>query len=135
MTGTNPIAAGYAGASVTRSITLAMAIAGGLAGLAGTTQVLGLPPFRATPGFVGDIGFDAISIALLGRAHPAGILASAILFGALRAGGQEMQATTDVPIDMILVVQAFVVIFIAAPALIRRLYRLDRTRTEAEAVA
>lgn len=135
MTGVNATAAGYGGASVTRSITLAMAIAGGLAGLAGTTQVLGLAPFRATPGFVGDIGFDAISIALLGRAHPAGILASALLFGALRAGGQEMQATTDVPIDMILVVQAFVVIFIAAPALIRRLYRLDRTHSEAEVVA
>lgn len=135
MTGANATAAGYGGASVTRSITLAMAIAGGLAGLAGTTQILGLPPFRATPGFVGDIGFDAISIALLGRAHPVGILASALLFGALRAGGQEMQATTDVPIDMILVVQAFVVIFIAAPALIRRLYRLDRATTGPEVAA
>ena len=134
VTGQNATAAGYGGASVTRSITLALAISGGLAGLAGTTQVIGLPPFRATPGFVGDIGFDAISIALLGRAHPAGILASAILFGALRAGGQEMQVVTDVPIDMILVVQAFVVIFIAAPALIRSLYRLDRGET-AEAAA
>lgn len=123
--GSNPAGAKYAGMKVTRLYVMVMAISGGLAGLAAVAQVAGLFPYRATPGFVGVIGFDAISIALLGRSHPVGILAAGLLFGALRAGGQEMQAATDVPIDMILVVQAFVVIFIAAPALIKAIWRVD----------
>jgi simple sugar transport system permease protein len=121
--GYNPDAARYAGMNTTWLYVAVMAVAGAMAGLAGTNQVAGVL-YRATPGFAGLIGFDAISLALLGRSHPAGIVMAGILFGALRAGGQQMQVATDVPIDLILVVQALVVVFIAAPALIRAIYRV-----------
>jgi len=66
-------------------------------------------------------------VSLLGRNHPAGIVAAGLLFGALKAGAQEMQAATNVPIDMIQVVQALIIIFIAAPALIRAVFRIKLT--------
>ncbi|MDX1689597.1 MAG: ABC transporter permease [Acidimicrobiia bacterium] len=121
--GFNPDGARYAGMNVTRSYVLVMAIAGAMAGLGGTTIVNGVL-YQGTPGFSAGLGFEAISLALLGRSHPVGVVAAGLLFGALRAGGQEMQAGTDVPIDLILVVQALVVVFIAAPALIRAIYRV-----------
>ncbi len=100
-----------------------MAVAGALAGLAGVSQINGVL-YRATPGFSAGIGFEAISLALLGRSHPAGVVLAGFLFGALRAGGREVQVATAVPIDLILVIQALVVVFIAAPALIRAIYRV-----------
>jgi len=121
--GFNPDAAHYAGMRVTWLYVSVMALAGGLAGLAGMTQINGLL-YRASPGFAAGIGFDAISLALLGRSHPAGVVAAGFLFGALRAGGLEMQVATDVPIDLIGVIQALVVVFIAAPALIRAIFRV-----------
>ena len=121
--GFNPDAAGYAGMRVGWLYTSVMALSGALAGLAGMSQINGLL-FRATPGFAAGIGFDAISLALLGRSHPAGVVAAGILFGALRAGGLEMQVATDVPLDLISVIQALVVVFIAAPALIRAIFRV-----------
>jgi ABC-type uncharacterized transport system permease subunit len=125
--GYNPDAARYAGVNVTRSYVLVMAVAGAMAGLGGTSIVNGVL-YRGTPGFSAGLGFEAISLALLGRSHPLGVVAAGLLFGALRAGGQEMQAGTDVPIDLILVVQALVVVFIAAPALIRAIYRVKTGR-------
>jgi ABC-type uncharacterized transport system permease subunit len=122
--GFNPDAAHYAGMKVTWLFVGAMAISGALAGIAGTNQVAGVLGGGTAPGFTGGIGFDAISVALLGRSHPAGVVMAGLLFGALRAGGQQMQVATDVPIDLILVVQALVVVFIAAPALIRAIYRV-----------
>ena len=127
--GQNPHGAHYAGMSVTWIYVSVMAVSGALGGLAGSNEILGVLN-RATPGFAGTIGFDAIALALLGRSHPAGIVAAGLLFGALRAGGQEMQVVTDVPIDLILVLQALIVVFIAAPALIRAIYRV---RTEGKA--
>ncbi len=121
--GANPDAARYAGMKVGTLYISVMAVAGAMAGLAGTMQINGVL-FRATPGFSAGIGFEAISLALLGRSNPAGVVAAGLLFGALRAGGQEMQAATDIPIDLILVIQALVVVFIAAPALIRAIYRV-----------
>ncbi len=121
--GFNPDAAHYAGMKVTWLYVSVMALAGGLAGIAGMTQINGLL-YRASPGFAAGIGFDAISLALLGRSHPAGVVAAGFLFGALRAGGLEMQVVTDVPIDLIGVIQALVVVFIAAPALIRAIFRV-----------
>jgi len=121
--GYNPDAAHYAGMRVTWLYVSVMALAGGLAGIAGMTQINGLL-YRASPGFAAGIGFDAISLALLGRSHPAGVVAAGFLFGALRAGGLEMQVATDVPIDLIGVIQALVVVFIAAPALIRAIFRV-----------
>ena len=76
-------------------------------------------PRRGTPGFVGQIGFDAIALALLGRSHPAGVVAAGLLFGGLAAGGQQMQVAADVGIDIVQVIQALIIMFIAAPALIK----------------
>ena len=100
-----------------------MIIGGALAGLAGAGQVLGVLD-RATPGFSSGIGFDAIAVALLGRSNPWGVVAAAVLFGGLSAGGQQMQVSANVGIDLISVIQALIIIFVAAPALISAIYRL-----------
>lgn len=121
--GMNPDGAHYAGMNVVWIYTLVMAVAGALGGLAGADQILSVL-YRGSPGFSAGIGFDAISLALLGRSHPAGIVAAGILFGALRSGGQVMQVQTNLSIDLILVIQALIVVFIAAPALIRAIYRV-----------
>lgn len=110
-------------------VTLAMAIAGGLAGIAGGNQVMGLEPYKATPALPGSVGFDAITVALLGRSNPLGVMWAALLFGALTAGGREMQGAAQVPIDLVVVLQALIVIFVAAPALIRAIFRM-RVGTE-----
>lgn len=121
--GANPHAARYGGMSVTRVYVSVMSVAGALGGLAAVDMMSGVL-YRATPNFSGGLGFEAIALALLGRSHPGGVVVAGLLFGGLRAGGQEMQVATDVPIDLILVVQALVVGFIAAPALIRAIYRV-----------
>ncbi|HSQ37913.1 MAG TPA: ABC transporter permease, partial [Acidimicrobiia bacterium] len=130
--GYNPDAAHYAGMKVTWLYILVMAVAGAMSGLAGANQILG-PLGRATPGFSAGLGFDAIALALLGRSHPVGVVLAGLLFGALEAGGRQMQAATDVSIDLIMVVQALIVVFIAAPALIRAIYRV-RTGKGAEQI-
>lgn len=130
--GYNSNAAHYAGMNVTWLYILVMAVAGGLSGLAGANQILG-PLGRATPGFSGGLGFDAIALALLGRSHPVGVVLAGLLFGALEAGGRQMQAATEVSIDLVQVVQALIVVFIAAPALIRAIYRV-RTGKGAEQI-
>nr|MCU0281638.1 ABC transporter permease [Acidimicrobiia bacterium] len=99
---------------------------------AGANQILG-PLGRATPGFSAGLGFDAIALALLGRSHPLGVVLAGLLFGALESGGRQMQVATDVSIDLILVIQALIVVFIAAPALIRAIYRV-RTGSDAERI-
>jgi simple sugar transport system permease protein len=121
--GANPDGARYAGINVTRAYLLVMAAAGALGGLAGSTQILGVLG-NATPGFSANLGFDAIALALLGRSHPLGVVLAGLLFGALRAGGQQMQVASDVGIDLILVIQALIVVFIAAPELIRAIFRV-----------
>ena len=126
--GANPSAARYAGMSVTRVYVLVMLIAGGLAGLAGGDQVLGVLG-RTSPAFTASMGFDGIAVALLGRSNPAGVVAAALLFGGLRAGGQQMQATTDVGLDLISVIQALIIIFVAAPTLISAMYRVKGADT------
>jgi simple sugar transport system permease protein len=120
--GTNPSAARAAGMSPTRTIIVVMMLAGGLAGLAGANQLASVTP-SLIPGFASGLGFDAIALAMLGRAKPAGVVAGAFLFGILRAGGRTMQAVTQTPIDIIVVIQALVIAFVAAPALVRAIYR------------
>jgi simple sugar transport system permease protein len=127
--GANPAAARTAGIDVRRAIVMAMVLSGALAGLAGGGQVLGLQ-FALAPLFSGGIGFDAITVALLGRASPVGVLLAALLFGALRAGGLHMQAETSTPIDIVTVIQSLIVIFVAAPALVRAIYRVRGARTD-----
>jgi simple sugar transport system permease protein len=119
--GANPDAARYAGMRAGLIIVVVMAIAGGLAGLAGANQVLGVLG-RASPGFSAGIGFDAIAVALLGRAHPFGVLLAGILFGALEAGGRQMQVSAGVSIDLIAIIQALIIVFIAAPMLVRTIF-------------
>lgn len=121
--GFNPDAARYGGMKVSWLYVAVMGVAGGLAGMAGADTVQGVL-YRGTPGFSANIGFDAIGLALLGRSHPAGVVLAGLLFGALRAGGREMQASVFIPVDLVQVIQALVIVFIAAPALIRGLYRL-----------
>lgn len=122
--GANPDAAGYAGMRVARTYVVAMALAGGLAGLAGTANVLGRAPHSLTGGYYQFIGFDSIALALLGRSRPGGVVAAAFLFGILRAGSTGMQAQTSTPVDIIVVIQALIIMFIAAPALVRAVFRI-----------
>jgi general nucleoside transport system permease protein len=126
-TGFNPDAARYGGMKVTAIYAMVMAVAGGLAGLGGAVEIQGLH-HSVVDGFQGTLGFDAIALALLGRSHPAGVVMASLLFGALVSGGRTMQSQTAVPIDLILVVQALVIMFIAAPALIRAIYRVRTGR-------
>jgi simple sugar transport system permease protein len=121
--GANASASRTAGISVARVTTSVMFIAGALAGLGGAVQVLG-SEYAMTSGIGGSFGFDAITVALLGRATPVGTVFAALLFGALRAGGLTMQSSTDTPLDLVLVIQALVVLFIAAPALVKAIFRL-----------
>jgi len=132
--GQNPSAARTAGISVERSYTGVMLVCGGLAGLAGVSQVLGTERFLAG-GVSSGLGFDAITVALLGRSSPWGTVAAGVLFGALRAGGLTMQARTGTSLDLVVVLQSLIVLFVAAPALVRALRpRLPR-RSAAGAAA
>jgi len=131
--GANPRAARTAGISVARNFILAMAISGGLAGLAGAHDILGVIHFMPNAFFSG-YGFDSIALALLGKSHPVGVLLAALLFGFLRAGAQRMQGWAHVPIDIISVLQGLIIIFVAAPEVVRLLYRLRAPKVEAEAI-
>ena len=126
--GLNADAAHYAGMHTKRLTVLAMVVAGSFAGMAGAAEVLGTYGY-ASQNFAGNIGFDAIAIALLGRSSPLGTLFAAILFGALQAGGRQMQSTTDVPIDLIVVLRALIVMFIAAPLLVKAIWRVKVSAT------
>jgi ABC-type uncharacterized transport system permease subunit len=127
--GASHAAARTAGMSVPRSIMVAMLLSGGFTGLAGSTLVLGgATSYQITPAISSNVGFDAITVALLGRNTPAGTVAAGLLFGALRAGGRTMQAQTGVSIDIVTVIQALIVIFVAAPRLVRAIFRLRETR-------
>lgn len=125
--GANPDAARAAGMSPARTTVAVMTIAGGLSGLAGANQLASITP-SLIPGFAAGIGFDGIALALLGGARPAGVVVAAFLFGALRAGGRSMQAVTQTPIDIIVVIQALVIAFVAAPALVKVIYRIRARR-------
>jgi len=122
--GENPHAERTAGMDVKNLYLYAMLISGGLAGVAGSTQVLGTLTTGFSSGIDAGIGFDAITVALLGRSRPWGVFGAAILFGALKAGGYSMQAANGVPIDIVLVVQSLIVLFVAAPPLVRSIFRL-----------
>jgi ABC-type uncharacterized transport system permease subunit len=122
--GSNQSAGSYAGMNVAILITLAMALAGGFAGIAGANQVMGLEPHKASTALAGSVGFDAITVALLGRSNPVGVMWAAILFGALAAGGRTMQGAAQIPLDLVVVLQALIVIFVAAPGLIRVIWRI-----------
>lgn len=125
--GFNLTAARYAGMSAGGSIVLAMTLSGGLAALGGSMEVLGTVP-QMSNDISSGYGFNAIALALLAGNRPAGIVAAALLFGALRTGGGLMQVKTGIPLDLLFFIQALVIMFVAAPGLIRTIWRLDRRR-------
>ena len=128
--GENPNAARVAGINVKNTYVFVMLISGALIGMAGANQVQGVITTGFTSGIDAGLGFDAITVALLGRSRPWGVFWAAILFGALKAGGFTMQAVEGIPIDIILVVQSLIVLFIAAPPLIRAVFRLPQPRAK-----
>lgn len=121
--GLNPDAAKYAGINVKRIVILTMALSGMLAGLAGTIEVTGLN-YRHELGFSQGYGYDAIAIALLGKSHPLGVVLAAFLFAAMRNGASRMQFLTQMPVDLISMIQAFILLFVAADAIVRYIYRI-----------
>jgi len=121
--GKNPSAARVAGISVERNWILVMLLAGGLAGLAGSAVIQGTD-FSLNFQSYGTYGIDAITVALLGAGRPLGVVLAGLLFGALHAGAPLMQSVTGTPVDMVLVLEAVVVLFVAAPPLIRTIFRL-----------
>ncbi|HZX07922.1 ABC transporter permease [Kribbella sp.] len=120
--GANADASRTAGMSVGKAYVIAMLVAGALAGLAGTQQVLGTD-LPLTDGVAASVGFDAITVALLGRGTPIGTVLAGLLFGALNAGGLQMQLITQTPLTLTTVLQAVIVLFVAAPALVRSVFR------------
>jgi simple sugar transport system permease protein len=127
--GENPSAARTAGINVKWVYILAMIISGALVGLAGADQVLGTTTTGFNSGVDAGIGFSAITVALLGRSRPWGVFFSGLLFGALQAGGYTMQALQQIPIDIVDVIQSVIVLFIAAPPLVRSVFRLPKPGT------
>ncbi|BCB80015.1 hypothetical protein GCM10022251_08060 [Phytohabitans flavus] len=126
--GNNPDASRTAGISVTTTYIAVMVIAGALAGLGGANMVVGSTADALTPLVVAQIGFDGILVALLGRVKPWGVALAALLFGALRAGGNTMQSVSSISLELVTVLQALIVIFIAAPALVKAIFRLRAAR-------
>jgi simple sugar transport system permease protein len=134
MVGTNPNAARYAGVKITQATVVAMVLSGALAGMAGANEILGIN-FRLLPAFSSGYGFDSIALALLGKTHPFGVILSSLLFGFLRNGARSMQLAVGVPIDIISILQALILAFIAAPAIIRTIYRLKESKQKEDLVS
>lgn len=124
--GANPSAATAAGMDAARATITAMVVAGTVGGLAGGALILGVQG-RLTPGFSAGLGFDGITVALLGRGTVGGTVAAGVLLGALKAGGRAMQARSGTSLDLVVVIQALIIVFIAAPGLVRAMFRV---RTE-----
>jgi len=131
--GQNPNAARYAGIRPLFIIPMTMTLSGLLGGLAGAVQMLGVIGFYA-PGITASVGFDSIAVALLGRSNPIGILFAALLFGAFRAGAPLMQINTSVPIEVIDIIQALIIFFLAAELIVRRVFRIRVARSVPEEV-
>ncbi|MGY5878909.1 MAG: ABC transporter permease [Candidatus Thorarchaeota archaeon] len=129
--GHNIDAAEYAGIDSKKKVAIALGISGGLSGLAGSTEIIGTFD-RFTAKWSAGLGWDGITVAVLGNNNPFGVLVAALFFGALKAGGNTMQVIAHVPVEMIKVIQGLVVLFVAAPRIISWL--MDHTETAKDAV-
>ena len=129
MVGANPRAARYAGVRITGTVVLTMALSGALAGLAGANQILGVD-YRMVSAFSTGYGFDSIALALLGNSHPLGVVLASLLFGFMRGGAARMQSVAGIPVEIIRIIQGVIIVLIAAPEIIRKLYRLKEARSE-----
>jgi general nucleoside transport system permease protein len=134
MEGANDRAARYAGISVKRTMVISMVISAVLCGLAGSIHLLGVD-HRMMPSFSPGYGFDAIALALLGNSHPVGVLLSSLLFAFLRGGAPRMQVVAGTPVEIIRIIQGMVIVFVAAPEIIRSLYRLRTSKSKKKTVA
>ena len=126
--GANPRAAQYAGMNLQANTMIAMALSGALAGMAGANQILAVNRSMAI-GLSSGYGFDSIALALIGNSHPAGVVLSSLLFGILRNGATRMMVVSSIPIDIVSIVQALILMFVAAPAIIRAVYRIKVKET------
>ena len=131
--GTNPRAARYAGLDTAKSIMLGMTLSGALAGMAGAVQILAVNHSMAL-GLSSGYCFDSIALALIGNNHPIGVILSSLLFGTLRNGATRMMVVSAIPIDIVDVIQAIILMFVAAPAIIRSIYRLRKPKQEEQQV-
>ena len=131
--GTNPRAARYAGLDTGKSIIIGMTLSGALAGMAGAVQILAVNHSMAL-GLSSGYGFDSIALALIGNNHPLGVVLSSLLFGTLRNGATRMMVVSSIPIDIVDVIQAIILMFVAAPAIIRSIYRLRKPKQEEQQV-
>jgi simple sugar transport system permease protein len=125
--GANASAARYAGIRPALITILTMSIAGGLAGVGGSVEILGITKNYPAE-YIVNFGFDGIAVALLGRAHPLGVVGGALLFGVMRAGAGSMQRATEIPVDIISIVQGVILLFVAAQVIIQRLLPRARGR-------
>ena len=132
--GASASAARYAGIRPALITITTMSIAGGLAGLGGSVEILGITKNYPAEYLV-NYGFDGIAVALLGRAHPLGVVGGALLFGVMRAGAGSMQRATEIPVDIISIVQGVILLFVAAQVIIQRLLPAARTRRRGEPAA
>ena len=121
--GANPDAARYGGMRPRVLITLTMSVCGMLGGLAGTIDILGITHYIVA-GYATSVGFDSITVALLGRSHPVGIFLAALLLGGMRAGAPQMQVQAGIPVEIVSVLQAIILFFLVANILVRRLLRI-----------
>jgi simple sugar transport system permease protein len=130
--GTNPRAARYAGMNIIATTIIGMAASGALAGMAGANEILAVNRSMAI-GLSAGYGFDSIALALLGNSHPVGVILAALLFGILKNGATKMMVVSTIPIDIVTILQAVILIFVAAPAIIRSIYRLKQPKVETAA--
>jgi ABC-type uncharacterized transport system permease subunit len=129
--GFNMTAARYAGIYAGGSMMLAMALSGALMGLGGSFLVVGTVG-QLSNDLAGGIGFNAIALALLAGLRPSGVVAAALLFGALSNGGKVMGIQSGIPFDLLSFIFALVIMFVAAPGLIRTIWRIKVSRPQPE---